>query len=147
MNKDYIDPTTSFVERFELESKSDTVTVISEEEIHAKKVHRSSIIFWSFIAFLATCPFALTGILVYTLGRYDQVIGSGGLEFLSEALSNKEISQLSSETGLPEIKFFVSIYDNRLLIIGLIFTFFISTISLLIFLRGLYYYLRNRNNE
>ena len=134
----------AFIQQFQLENEVEEED-LDEEEYDYVRERRRSVLFWCVIGFFTFCPFILSGMLLYTLARYDQLIGAGGLEFLSQVLSSGELKTMSQETGVPELELFVSIHENRNVIIALIFTFFILLIAVLIALRTLVIYLRNRN--
>lgn len=136
----------AFIQRFELESAPSVSEEEVEEERTVRKERRASRFFWGFIGTLVALPFILSAGLLYTLARYDSLIGSGGLEFLSKNLSSQEAQRLANDSGLPEIKTFVSIYDHRALIIALIFTFFFGLAAIIVLLRGLTITLRRRTN-
>lgn len=137
----------AFIEKFELENEltqahdEDTLTREEQEEITR---HRGAVVFWSFMAVLGVAPFILSGTFLYMLARYDALIGDGGLKFLSEVLSSAEVDQMSQQTGVPELQFFVDLYEQRHLIIAAIFTLFFGAMAILLFSRSLIIYLRNR---
>lgn len=146
MNEDALARRQEFIRQFELQEQAGLLAEPDEEEVEVRSQQRSSLIFWLVIGALAVCPFILSGFLLYTIARYDQLIGTGGLDMLSETLSSADLDAMAKDTGVPELEFFVSLNENKYLIMGATFTFFFLTIALLILLRSLFFYLRNRKH-
>lgn len=140
-----------FIERFNLErlAREDVEEEedFTEEEIEYARTRRSSTLFWSGMAFLGLCPFILSGLLLYVVGRYEQLVGPGGLEALSATLTAEEIKSMATETGIPELEFFLKVYENKHLIIALTFTAFFTLIAALVVIRGLIIMYRGRTHE
>lgn len=135
-----------FIERFELEHSTDELEdEIAEEEVVYHRERLRSRVFNFFVGLFMVAPFLFSGFFLYTLAHYDSVIGEGGLRTLARELTGQELEEMAQETGLPEIKLFVSLYDDRWTVIGIIFAVFIALILLMYAARGFITYLRNRN--
>lgn len=136
----------AFIERFKLENAAVEEVPVDEEAVQEAKARRGAFVFWGFIVFLILCPFVLSSFFLYTLARYESLIGPSGLEVLNKTLSSAEVQQMGQETGLPELELFVAAHDNRHVIVALIFTFFLVLAAILIALRGTITYLRTRSH-
>ena len=135
-----------FIERFQRQNR-----LPSEEDRKQEKVvrrrRRSGIAFNSLLVLLTVAPFALSAVFLYALGRFQNLFGEGSMDYMRENLTDEEVKQLGSASGVEQLSTAVQLYDNRGTIVGVIFTVFVLLIALALLVRIIARALRSEASE
>lgn len=118
-----------FIDEFnEANRHSASSPAVATKEVQvAKREHRSLVLFISWISFLVVTPFILSGVFLYQMAQFntlfqDEVIGG----LLDEG---KTFGEIVTGTPLEGMDVIYELYENRVIIVGAIFTVFILLIA------------------
>lgn len=76
------------------------------------------------VAALIIAPVLLSGALMFLLLRVESMLGSGTLEWLTNDPTGVQVKEAATTMGFEWLGPLAEIYDNRWLIVAILFTFF-----------------------
>lgn len=96
---------------------------------------------------LLILPVGFTAIFFYGIQNVENILGKGGLQWLSNEPQDNAFMEQAELQGLSWLPEFLVIYDNRWLIIGAVFTITIIIIGIVMIIEHLITRKREGKNE
>lgn len=131
----FIEETLDSQEDLELLDENDQqrIRIVQKPKVKKKKIPAYKNPMHWVVAFISA-PILLSGAFMFFLFRLETILGAGSLEWLTDSGSGELVKNTAEEMGLTWLPQVLEIYENRWLIIGILFTvFFILAIIVIIY--------------